>query len=209
MTQLEKVADTLPAGEAVLDRARTRVRQAARIVSAAVQVDPTLLDDRDYARNHLLDLCVELVRQLQPLARQAFLTLEHARLTKAGAPQEEFARIGRINPLAPDELDALSERLVELAKQIDAAALPDWNTPRRIRERSERLLPGPKVITRFADQLAEAVRPAADLPYPAAMAVEVAALAEQLRTIADRPTAAEDQIAATYAAPGIVGRNDR
>jgi hypothetical protein len=179
--QLAKLAGRIPGGEPVLERARTRATRAAEIVSAAVEVDPTLLDE-DRSRD--LDVYVETLRQLWPLARQAALTLEHGRLTRTGAPKKEFARIGKINPCAPDELDALSERAVELAERIAAAALPDWNTPRRIRERSQRLLPSPDYVTRLADELAAAVRPAAELPYPAAMAVHLAALAEQLRATA-------------------------
>jgi hypothetical protein len=180
LKRLGTLANAIPGGEPVLDQARARARQAAEIVSTAVENDPTLLDE-DRSRD--LDVCAEILRQLRPLARQAALALEHGRLTKAGAPPEEFARIGKINPLAPDELDALSERVVVIAERAAAAALPDWNTPRRIRERSERLLPSPDFIERLADQLADAVRPAAELPYPAATAVRLAALAEQLRAV--------------------------
>lgn len=127
LKQLGQLADKIPGGEPVLERARARAQQAAEIVSAAVAVDPTLLD---YDRSRDLDVCAEILRQFRPLARQAALTLEHGRLTEAGASREEFARIGKINPLAPDELDALSERVVELAERVAAAALPDWNTPR-------------------------------------------------------------------------------
>ncbi|MFD5089380.1 hypothetical protein ACFWMR_02175 [Amycolatopsis thailandensis] len=183
--QLDKLADKITGGYPVLDRARDRAREVANIVSAAVKVDPTLLD---HDRSRDLDLCAELLRQLHPLARQAALALEHARLTEADASREEFARIGKINPLAPDELDALSERAVEIAERVSAAALPDWNTPLRIRERSERLLPSPEVITCLADQLAQAVRPAAELAHPAPVAIRLGALVDQLRVIsADLP----------------------
>ncbi|KAA2247017.1 hypothetical protein F0L68_40445 [Solihabitans fulvus] len=182
LKHMEKLAGKIPGGEPALDRARARAQQAAERVAAAVAVDPTLLD---YDRSRDLDVCAEILRQLQPLARQAALTLEHGRLTEAGASREEFARIGKINPLAPDELDALSERVVELAERAAAAALPDWNTPQRIRERSARLLPSPDFIASLADQLAEAVRPAAELPHPAAAAVQLAALADKLRAAAD------------------------
>ena len=181
-TRLTALVDKIPGGQPVLDRARARATRAAETISAAVELDPTL---RDHDRSRDLDVCVEILRQLRPLARQAALTLEHGRLTEAGAPPQEIARIGRVNPLAPDELDALSERVVTLADQVAAAALPDWDTPWRIRERSARLLPGPDYLTRLADELADAVRPAAELPYPAAAAVQLAALADQLRAAAD------------------------
>lgn len=181
--RLAQLAAQIPGGAPVLERARDRARHAAEIVSGAVEVDPTLLD---CDRSRDIDVCVEIVRQLKPLARQAALTLEHARLTEAGASPEEFARIGRVNPVALDELEALSGRVVVLAERVAAAALPDWDTPKRIRERSERLLPSPDFVTRLADELAEAVRPAVGLPYPAAAAVRLAALADQLRAAADR-----------------------
>ncbi|MDS0140542.1 MULTISPECIES: hypothetical protein [unclassified Amycolatopsis] len=182
MADAQALAEAIPGGEPALERARARAQQAAEIITEAVAIDPTLLD---YDRSRDLDVCTEILRQLRPLARQAALTLQHARLTEAGASRQEFARIGKVNPLAPDELDALSERVVEVAKRVAAAALPDWNTPQRIRERSERLLPDADFLTRFADQLAEAVRPAAELPHPAAAAVQLAALARQLRALAD------------------------
>ncbi|MBN9747756.1 hypothetical protein DMP23_42840 [Amycolatopsis sp. A1MSW2902] len=181
--RLNELAARIPGGEPVLDRARARAARAAAIASAAVETNPTLLD---YGRDRDLYICAEILRQLRPLARQASLALEHARLTENSAPPEEFARIGKINPLAPDELDALSERAVERAEAVAAAALPDWNTPLRIRERSERLLPSPDYLTRIAKQLAEAVRPAAELRYPADATVQLAALADQLRAVANR-----------------------
>ena len=179
VTGLAGLADAVPAGEPVLDRARARGRRAAAIAVAAVEVDPTLLADT-WDRRRGLELLAEMLRQLRPLARQAEHTLEHARLTDAGAPAEQIARIGRINPHAPDELDALSARAVEIADQLAADALPDWNTPRRIRERSARLLPHPGFLTQLATELAAAVRPAAELDYPAPAAIRLAALADQL-----------------------------
>ncbi|MFE5565928.1 hypothetical protein ACFQ68_13160 [Amycolatopsis japonica] len=185
--RLADLAEKLPGGAPVLDRARARARRAAEIVSEAVQIDPTLLDtELDYDRTRDLFLVFELFRQLKPLTRQAWLTLEHGRLTQLGASREDLARLGRINPLAPDELDALSERAVEIAERVRATALPDWNTPRRIRERSQRLLPSDEFVTRLADQLTDAVRPAAELAYPATAALELLALAAQLRAIASR-----------------------
>lgn len=183
--ELDRLADAIPAGEPLLERARSRARRTAELVSGAVDVDPTLLD---HDRSRDLDVCAEILRQLAPLARQAALTLEHARLTEAGAPPEEFVRIGRINPLAPGDLDALSNRAVETAERISAAALRDWNTPQRIRERSQRLLPSPEVITSLADQLADAVRPATALAHPAPAALQLAELADQLRSTAEHLT---------------------
>lgn len=181
LVKMAAFASRLPVGEPVLDRARDRAVRAVEIVTAAVDVDPTLLDE-DRSRD--LDVFAELLRQLKSMARQAASTIEHARLTACGAPRAEFARIGKINPCAPEELDALSEHAVMVAGRVSAAALPDWNTPERIQERSVRLLPSSSYLTQVADDLAAAVQPAAALPYPSASAVELAALAVQLRRIA-------------------------
>lgn len=171
---------TAAAGNRCWTAVHDRAREAANIVSAAVGVDPTLLDP-----DHDIEVFAELLRQLHPLARQAVQMVEHGRLTAADAPAHDLARLGRINPLAPAELDALSKHLAVLANRVRTAALPDWNTSRRIRERSERLLPSSHFLTDLADQLAAAVGPAAALPYPAATAIRLAALAEQLRDVAD------------------------
>lgn len=181
MQELRETAMKVPGGEPTLDNARARARRAAEIVSAAVEVDPTL---RDLDRCRDIDLCAEILRQLRPLARQAAQAIEYERLTSAGASMREFARLGRINPLALEELDVLSKRAVEIAQRVADAALPDWNTPTRIRERSERLLPAPRFIADLADQLRSAVQPAIELSHPAAAAVRLAALADQLRAAA-------------------------
>lgn len=175
--QLREYVQRLPAGEPVLDLARERAEHAVAIVADALRADPTLAD---WDRRRKLDVIAELLRQLRPLGRQAAVTIEHARLTGAGATSADVAGLGRINPLAPEELDALSTRLPELARQVAESALPDWNTPARIRERSERLLPT-ELITELAERLQDAVQPALQLPYPAATAVRVADLAAQLR----------------------------
>lgn len=144
-------------------------------------MDPTLSEHglRD------IDLCAEILRQLRPLSRQAAQYLEHQRLTEAGTPDAEIVRIGRVNPLAVEETAALSARIVEIAERVEAAAIPDWDTPQRIRERSERLLPDSGYITDIADRLAAAIRPALALSYPATTAVRLAGLVEQLRAVAD------------------------
>ncbi|MEU3625696.1 hypothetical protein [Amycolatopsis coloradensis] len=90
---------------------------------------------------------------------------------------------------------ARSLRAVEIAEHVAVEALPDWNTPRRIRERSQRLLPDPDFLAGLADQLREAVRPALELDHPPPAATHLAALAGQLHA------AAEDQ-PQNCAAPG-------
>lgn len=173
-------AEQLPGGEPVLDAARERADRAIEIVAAALRVDPTLAD---WDRDRELEVFAELLRQLRPLGRQAALAAEHARLTATGATASEFARLGRINPLAPEELDALSQRLPEIAQRISDSALPDWNTPTRIREHSERLLPT-DFIAGLAEQLHDAVQPALELTHPSTTAVRIADLAAQLRAAA-------------------------
>ncbi|GAA1015826.1 hypothetical protein Aple_010410 [Acrocarpospora pleiomorpha] len=181
---IRRGAERLPAdGPPIVGDARQRAMDAAETVAAAVAVDPTLPEHQ--RRN--LDLLVELMRQLTPLARQAGLALERERLVAAGAPAQEIARLGLINQIAPEELDALSLRCPALAVEIAAAAMPDWNTPQRIRERSEQRLPADWELQEIADQLRRAVTASLDLPYPAAEAVRLAALADQISPTACPP----------------------
>lgn len=178
--RLRRAADRLPDGEPIFRAARERALRAAAIVTGGLQVDPTLVDYERGGRD--LAVLAELVRQLYPLARQAEMAIEHGRLVQDAAPLAERARLGKINPLAPEEFDALSAHLVDVAQRIADGAQPDWNTPARIRERSERRLPKPGLITELADQVLAAVRPALELDYPAPAAVRIAGLAEQLRS---------------------------
>jgi hypothetical protein len=178
--ELRQAAAGLPGdGEPVVQRARARALVAVETVADAVGTDPTL-PCPDRCRFDF-DVLAEVLRQLRPLARQAAVELQRRRLTAAGpADAKEVARLGRTNPLAPDELDALSQRAVEVADRIAAAAWPDWNTPRRILERSTSLLPSPWYLEEIADRLRHAVEASMALPYPAPEAVRLAALADQI-----------------------------
>jgi len=90
----------------------------------------------------------------------------------------DTAHLGRTNPLAPEELDAVSGRCPVIAARIAAAVLPDWDSPRRVRELSASRLPGAHELAEIADRLRRAVAPALDLPHPAPEALRLAALAE-------------------------------
>lgn len=155
--------------------------RAAEIVATAIGIDPTLTD-MDRRRN--IDLIHELLRQLKPLARQAEVTLKRKRLVTEGADPIEIARLGRTNPVAPEELEALSERCLKLATRVANSALPDWNTPQRIKERSARLLPPPWVLEEIVDELRHAVKPSLDLSHPAPDALRLADLAAQISEVA-------------------------
>jgi hypothetical protein len=168
--------------DALFKTARARALHAAGIAIKAAEIDPTLMA-QDRCRS--LDLLWELQRQLKPLARQARAVFEHRRLTDACAPVREIAKLGRINKAAPAELDALSIRTVEIAKEIEAAALPDWDTPARILERSESLLPSGDELRRIARQLRQAVEDSLSLASPAPQAVRLARLADQIEENAD------------------------
>ncbi|MFC6883483.1 hypothetical protein [Actinomadura yumaensis] len=148
------------------------------IITTAVQVDPTLTA-RDRCQRQF-DLLSELFRQLRPIARQAECELERRRLADIPGTERQLARLGRTNPRAPDELEALSRRCPVVAREIRDAALPDWNTPRRIRERSARLLPSPEHLEEIAEQLRCAVRASLALAHPDPEAVRLAALADQI-----------------------------
>ena len=174
---LRKKAERLPAeGPPVIQRARQRALAAAETIAAALDIDPTLTErsQRD------LDLMDELLRQLRPLARQTKVHAERERLVAESADEREIARLGRTNPSAAEDLDALSERCGAIADRVRAAALPDWNTPARIRELSEARLPYPEQVEEIAEQLRRLVKGALALPYPAAEAVRLAALADQI-----------------------------
>jgi len=159
LAELRRAEASLPDSEVpLIQRARERSREAVDIVTAAVAVDPTLSDADRCCRD--IDLLAELLCHLRVLARQA----EQHRL----AADELEA-----------ELEALSARVVELARRIAAAALPDWDAPARIRERSERLLPSRETLEEIADRLRRAVQPAL-LSHPAPEAVRLAALADQI-----------------------------
>lgn len=172
--ELRALADRVPAGGSpVAALARQRATAAAEAVTAALGADPTLAErqQRD------LDVLAEILRRLTPLARQVVHHHDHQRLTAAGA---STVHLGRINPLAPEELDAVSERCTVLAERITAAVLTDWNTPLRIRELSSRRMPHESVLAEIAGTLRRAIAPALDLPYPDPEAVRLAALAEQI-----------------------------
>lgn len=168
--------------------ARRRSLQAVDVAAEALKIDPTLAEP-DRCRG--IDLLTELLRQLKPLARQAETHLEKQRLEQLPGTERQIARLGRTNPIALEELDALSRRAVDLAQEIRAAALPDWNTPTRIRERSTRLLPGPDRLEDIAEQLRTAARPSASLSHPDPQAVRLTDLADQISAIAAAIDAAD------------------
>jgi hypothetical protein len=170
--ELRALAARVPAdGAPPASLAPQRAADAAEAVAAALGTDPTLAERQQ--RN--LDLLYELLRRLAPLARQAAAELERQRLAAAGA---DTAHLGRRNPLAPEELDAVSGRCPVIAARIAAAVLPDWDSPRRVRELSASRLPRAHELAEIADRLRRAVAPALDLPHPAPEAVRLAALAE-------------------------------
>jgi hypothetical protein len=169
--ELRALADRVPAGgPAMTGPARQRAADAAE---AALTADPTLAE----RQQRWLDLLAELLRRLTPLARQAAAALESERLSAAG---ESTAHLGRINPLATEELDAVSARCPELAAQVAAAAWPDWDSPQRIRELSASRMPDEHELAEIAGRLRRAVAPALDLAHPAPEAVRLAELADQI-----------------------------
>lgn len=185
VTELETKARRLPVdGAPVVQTARKRALAAVETVAAAVAVDPTLPEaDRCGRDVALLD---EILRQLAALARQAETELRRRRLVAEAATATQVARLGRTNPLAPDEVAALSARAVEVAERISSEAWPDWNTPERIHERSVNLLPDDHELEQIADRLRRAVKPALNMPHPAAEAVRLAALADQITLTTQR-----------------------
>lgn len=174
------LAARIPAdGPPVVIAARRRATDAAEAVDAAIKTDPTLAERE---QRHIDVLC-EVLRFVASLARQAASELERQRLALTGA---DIAHLGRTNPQAPEELDAMSQHCTVLAGQITAAVLPDWDTPRRWRELSTRRMPDGERLAEIADQLRRAVAAALDVPYPDPEAVRLAALVEQIAPAAKR-----------------------
>lgn len=172
--ELRALAGRVPAGGSPpVGQARQRAEDAAEAVAAALAADPTLAEHQQ----RWLDVLAELLRRLAALARQAAAAAESERLAAIG---ESAAHLGRVNPLAAEEMDAVSARCTELAAQVAAAARPDWNTPRRWRELSASRMPGEYDLAEIAGLLRRAVAPALDLPYPDPEAVRLAALADQI-----------------------------
>lgn len=177
------LADQVPANDLpVLGLARQRAADAAATAAAAIGADPTLAE----RHQRELDVLGELLRRLTPLTRQATSELERRR---AAAADASTARPGRTSPVAPEELDAVSQRCTEIAAQLTAAVLPDWNTPRRIRELSASRMPGGYELADIAARLRLAVAPALDLSCPDPEAVRLADLADQIAPArTDRPS---------------------
>lgn len=174
VTELRGRADRVPAdGSLAVSRARQRASAAAETAAAALGVDPTLAE----RQQRWLDVLAEVLRRLAGLARQAAVAAESERLAAAGA---STAHLGRINPLAAEELDEVSARCTELAAQVAAEAWPDWNSPARLRELSTSRMPAEHKLAEIADRLRRAVAPALDLPYPDPEAVRLAKLADQI-----------------------------
>jgi hypothetical protein len=172
--ELCALAERVPAdGPPAVTLARQRAAGAVEAVTAALSTDPTVAE----RQQRWLDVLAELLRRLTPLARQALVAIESERLGAAGAGT---AHLGRANPLAAEELDAVSARCAELAGQVAAAAWPDWNTPRRGRELSASRMPDEHELAEIAATLRRAVAPALDLAYPDPEAVRLAKLAGQI-----------------------------
>jgi hypothetical protein len=169
--ELRALADRVPADGSPV--ARQRAAAAAEAAAAALGADQTLAE----RQQRWLDVLAELLRRLTPLARQVAAAIESERLSATGA---STAHLGRINPLAAEELDAVLARCTELATQIAAAAWPDWNSPQRTRELSTMRMPDKQELAELADALRRAVAPALDLPYPDPEAVRLATLADQI-----------------------------
>lgn len=183
--ELRAKAAGIPAGgPPVVQRAHQRAVGAVELVETAVRLDPTLPEKDRCQRD--LDLIAEILRQLKPLARQAIAHLERQRLIAAGAGEREIGRLGRTNPAAPAELDAMSERCADIACRVSASAWPDWNTPERARERSRNLLPSSGKLEEIAERLRYVIEESLSLAHPDPEAVLLAELADQITAAAKR-----------------------
>jgi hypothetical protein len=178
--RLRSKAGQLPAqGDPVVVTARRRALAAVDVVTQALAVDPTLAEPDRQARG--FDMITELLRQLVPLARQAALLIESRRLQQLGGPEAELARarLGLVNPVAVDELQALTDRLTCFAAELSAAAWPDWDSPERRMQRALALMPHPVDVADVADQLRALLAPSLALA-PVPQALRLQALADQI-----------------------------
>lgn len=186
MKHLEAAAAKLPEdGPPPVRLAYQKARQAVGAARGALEVDPTLAAPD---RERDLAVLAEVLRQIKPLGRQAEAQLERDRLAPLrGLPgiDERIARLGYVNRHAIGDLTALAGRAVEIAAQLTKAALPDWESPERVRERSARLLPSPGRLEQIAEELRYAVRHALHVPYPDPDAVRLAAVADLIPTPPD------------------------
>ena len=127
------------------------------------------------------DFAASLRGRLTPLARQAAAAIESEQLAAAGT---STVHLGRINPLAGEELDAVSARCPELAAQVATAAWPDWDSPARIRELSASRMPDEQELAEIAGRLRRAVAAALALAYPDPEAVRLGTCSQ---STADQP----------------------
>jgi hypothetical protein len=136
--ELRALAERVPAdGPPAVIRARQRAAGAAETVTTALSTDPTLAE----RQQRWLDVLAELLRWLTPLARQVSVAIESERLAANG---ESTAHLGRVNPLAAEELDAVSAR-----------SWPDWESPARVRQPDARQALGSAPEQQNAPELGE------------------------------------------------------
>ncbi|WP_150255324.1 hypothetical protein [Nocardiopsis deserti] len=158
-----------------------RVGRALAQAAQALEEDPALCLDPQTLR--CVDLVAELVRQLGPLTRQAALVAEAERLEQdTGLTEPErrraLARLGKLNPTAPDQVEELAERAEEIAAELRAQAAPGRGTPERRRALARarldrRALAEAAALLRYAVRDAAAIVP--DLPEVAAVLAAAAA----------------------------------
>jgi hypothetical protein len=151
-----------------------------------------------------------MTRQLGPLLRQAALAEEADRLNAADLPEDERRRavmaLGKVNPAAREHVAHLTGRVEEIAAQVRAEAVADWDTPDR-RAALARARVHHRDLAQAAELLRRAVSDAAaiapDLPEVRAV-LATAAAAEQ----AAAPACAGPDCAAPLPAaePGRVRR---
>jgi hypothetical protein len=171
---LRALAAKIPgSGPPPVGLARQRAVAAVEEVAAAIARDPTVAE----RCMREIDVLAEILRRLAPFARQVINVLEHQRLTAAG---QSTAHLGRVNPDAPEELDAVSQRCAVYAARVTAQVWPDWNTPDRVRELSRLRMPGEDTLATIADSLRATVAASLALPHPDPEAVRLAALAGQI-----------------------------
>lgn len=152
-----------------------RVARALANAAQALEEDPTLCLDFQTPRR--VDLVAELVRQLGSLTRQTALLAQAERLEQdadlTGTERRRaLARLGKLNPTAPAQVDYLAGRAEEITAELVAQAAPGRDTPERRRTLAgahldRRALAEAAALLRRAVADAAAIAP--DLPEVAAV----------------------------------------
>lgn len=180
---------------------RTQVLALAHRALRALEADPTLVLSPEGQRQ--LDLIAELNRQLKPLGRQAALARFARRLRQDPDITEDqrergLNRLGKLNPDAETQHQALLGRAEELVAAFEERVNPVWDQGEHRRRLARYLLPGPETTTKATDWVRYLVEAALAVDPELPEAHQVLAAADQIEQLLGA-------VVPTCAAPGCEG----